>query len=111
MRDGGSNRLREVTASRVLLISMRDPAPVCYLSRVTSRGRKLYEEALDLPVSERAELVADLLASLDGQPDEDLELVWMTEIERRARAAIADPQDDVSWEELRAELHGDPIHR
>jgi len=74
---------------------------------VTDRARKLYEEALELPLTERAELAADLLASLDGEPDEDVEAAWATEIERRARAAIADPEDDVAWEDVRAELHAD----
>jgi len=72
---------------------------------VTDRARKLYEEALGLPL---AELAADLLASLDGEPDEDVQAAWATEIERRARAGIANPEDDVAWEDVRAELHADP---
>jgi len=75
---------------------------------VTDRARKLYEEALGLPLAERAELAADLLASLDGEPDEDVQAAWATEIERRARAGIANPEDDVAWEDVRAELHADP---
>jgi putative addiction module component (TIGR02574 family) len=75
---------------------------------MTDRARKLYEEALDLSVGERAELAADLLASLDGEPDEDVEAAWAAEIERRARAALATPDDDVAWEDVRAELHADP---
>lgn len=31
-----------------------------------------------------------------------------TEIERRAREALTDPEGDVSWEALRAELHASP---
>jgi putative addiction module component (TIGR02574 family) len=79
------------------------------LDAVTDRARKLYEEALELPITERAELAADLLASLDGESDEDVESAWAAEIERRARAANAKPDDDVAWEQVRAELHADPI--
>jgi putative addiction module component (TIGR02574 family) len=78
------------------------------LTEVTDRARKLYEEALELPLTERAELAADLLASLDGEADQDLEAAWATEIERRVQAAIANPEDDVAWEDVRAEPHADP---
>jgi putative addiction module component (TIGR02574 family) len=64
-----------------------------------------------LPVTERAELVADLLASLDGEADPDVEAAWAAEIERRAREAHANPDDDVAWESVRAELHADSTSR
>jgi putative addiction module component (TIGR02574 family) len=72
---------------------------------MSERARKLLHDAMDLPVSERAELAADLLASLDGEPDADVEAAWASEIERRAREALANPDDDLSWESVRAELH------
>jgi putative addiction module component (TIGR02574 family) len=75
------------------------------VSAMSERARKLLQDAMELPLLERAELVADLLASLDGEPDEDVEAAWAAEVERRAREAIADPDDDVSWETVRAELH------
>jgi putative addiction module component (TIGR02574 family) len=75
---------------------------------MSDRARKLYEAALELPLPERAELAADLLASLDGERDEDVEAAWAAEIERRARDAIAEPEDDVAWETVRAELHAVP---
>ena len=39
---------------------------------------------MQLPLSERAGL-ADLIASLDGEPAEDVEAAWASEIEKRAR--------------------------
>ena len=72
---------------------------------MSNSARKLLEEALALPVSERAELAADLLASLDGEPDAEVGAAWDAEIARRARDAVANPDDDVSWESVRAELH------
>jgi putative addiction module component (TIGR02574 family) len=75
---------------------------------MTDRARKLLHDAMELPLSERAELAADLLASLDGEPEAEVEAAWASEIERRAREAIANPDDDVAWETVRAELHATP---
>ena len=44
---------------------------------------KIRSEALDLSESERAELAHNLVASLDGPPDPDVEKAWDTEILRR----------------------------
>lgn len=86
-------------------------ATTCYPRYVTDRARKLLQDAMSLPVSERAELAADLLASLDGEPDPEVEAAWAAEIERRARDAHANPDDDVAWDAVRAELHADPTSR
>ncbi len=75
---------------------------------MTDRARKLLHDAMELPLPERAELAADLLASLDGEPDADVEAAWASEIERRAREAIANPDDEVAWETVRDELHATP---
>lgn len=72
---------------------------------MSEQARKLLHDAMDLSVSERAELAASLLASLDGEPEADVEAAWTREIERRAREALANPDDDVAWETVRAELH------
>lgn len=74
---------------------------------MSERARKLLHDALDLPLSERAELAAGLLASLGGEPEADVEAAWANEIERRAREALANPDDDLAWEAVRAELHAD----
>ena len=44
---------------------------------------KIRSEALDLSESERAELAHNLVASLDGPPEPDVEKAWDTEILRR----------------------------
>ena len=75
------------------------------MSVMTERARKLLQDAMELPLTERAELATDLLASLDGEPDREVEAAWTSEIERRAREALADPDDDIAWETVRAELH------
>jgi hypothetical protein len=46
---------------------------------------ELLHDALALSAHDRAELAAELLASLDGLPDTDAEGAWCEEIEQRAR--------------------------
>ena len=60
---------------------------------------------MGLSPSERAELAENLLASLDGEPKTDVEAAWASEIERRAHEALANADDDLSWEPVRVELH------
>jgi putative addiction module component (TIGR02574 family) len=72
---------------------------------MTDRARKLLHDALELPISERAELVSNLLASFDGEPEADVEAAWAAEVERRARES---PDNDVPWETVSAEMLSDP---
>ena len=64
-------------------------------------GQKVLDEALQLELSERAELAAELLASLDGEPDEDVEVAWAAEIERRAERARSGEDPGRPWVEVR----------
>ncbi|MCO5171261.1 MAG: addiction module protein [Planctomycetes bacterium] len=71
--------------------------------------RELLERALRLSPVERAELVAELVASLDGDEPEDLvESAWADEIERRVRempaAGAALPSADDVFSRLRTHL-------
>jgi len=72
---------------------------------MTSRAQGLLREALTLPVDERADVAAQLLASLDepGADDPaDVEAAWAAEIERRARGVMAGESRGVAWEDVRA---------
>ncbi|MCA9561380.1 MAG: addiction module protein [Myxococcales bacterium] len=66
--------------------------------------RKLLEEALNLPIHERAVVAAELLASLDGEPDVDVEAAWADEIERRIRRVRAGQGEFQSWDEVVRDL-------
>jgi putative addiction module component (TIGR02574 family) len=68
---------------------------------VSEGGEKLLEDALKLALPERAELAAELLASLDGAPDEDAEAAWAAEIERRATRARSGSDPGRPWPEVR----------
>jgi hypothetical protein len=54
-------------------------------------ARKLLDDALQLPEEERADLAYEIIASLDGESDADVERAWAEEIESRARRALANP--------------------
>jgi len=74
---------------------------------MSERAEKLLKDALALSVPDRADLIVELLSSLDGEPDEDVEAAWAAEIERRARAALADPDGGEPWENVRDELQAE----
>ena len=71
---------------------------------MTDRTQQLLREALALPVNQRADVAAELLASLDDVPTEDLaevEAAWAEEIEKRARRVMAGESSGTPWEEVR----------
>ena len=53
---------------------------------MSKAARSVFADALRLKPEKRAELAAELLASLDGQADPDAEAAWDTEIEHRIAA-------------------------
>jgi Putative addiction module component len=67
----------------------------------------LRREALALPVSVRADLAAELLASLDESAVDDLETVramWSEELERRAEWVLSRRAVGEDWDSLRQRL-------
>jgi putative addiction module component (TIGR02574 family) len=71
---------------------------------MSSRAQDLLREALALPLDERADVAAELLASLDDAAAErpaDVEAAWAAEIERRARRALADESAGAPWDAVR----------
>ena len=74
------------------------------LGAVTEQTSSLLSTALRLSTAERAELAAELLASLDGEPDADVETAWAAEIERRAQRVSTEGSRGRRWEEVRDEL-------
>jgi putative addiction module component (TIGR02574 family) len=72
---------------------------------MTRAVEKILEEAAELPEEDRAELAGRLLESLDGEPDEDVEVAWSEEIERRIRQLDAGEAKTIPWQEVRAKLH------
>jgi putative addiction module component (TIGR02574 family) len=74
---------------------------------VSDRAQALLREALTLPVDERANVAAELLASLDEPATTDaaaVETAWAREIERRARRVMAGESVGEPWEDVRARV-------
>jgi hypothetical protein len=69
---------------------------------MTDRAQALLREALTLAAEERADVAAELLASLDDPETDlsDVEAVWAAEIEKRARRVMAESRG-VPWEDVR----------
>lgn len=67
----------------------------------------LLAETLELPKHARAELVAQILQSLDGTPDYGADEAWGIEIERRC--AVIDSGEAIAsdWEVLRRRIERD----
>jgi putative addiction module component (TIGR02574 family) len=71
---------------------------------MSSHTSRVLAEAMRLSLQERADLAAALLASLDGEPEEDVEQAWAREVERRARRALAGETSPEDWDEVYRKL-------
>jgi hypothetical protein len=65
---------------------------------MTKEAQQLLDEVLRLPMSERALVAAELMASMDGAPDADAEQAWGVEIARRARRALTGESEGLDWD-------------
>jgi len=77
---------------------------------MTANAQKVLDDALTLSATERAELAAELLASLD-EAEPDVEAAWAAEIERRATDARQNPTDDEDWRTALAEIQREVLSR
>jgi putative addiction module component (TIGR02574 family) len=71
---------------------------------MTQRAKAILNEALALPAEDRADVAAELLASLENQPKEDIaevQAAWAIEIERRARRVLNGESAGEAWESVR----------
>jgi putative addiction module component (TIGR02574 family) len=68
-------------------------------------------DALRLEPNARAEVAAELLASLDGPSDPDTEAAWDAEIERRVQAIEAGTIRLEPWAEVKRRIERDVLGR
>jgi putative addiction module component (TIGR02574 family) len=68
-------------------------------------------DALRLDPDVRAEVAAELLASLDGPADPDAELAWDAEILRRIEAIEAGTIRLEPWDEVKRRIERDVLGR
>lgn len=64
----------------------------------------LWKDASELSEKDRADLAGLLIESLEGEPDEEVDSAWSTEIERRVAELDAATVKGVPWEEVRHRL-------
>ncbi len=78
---------------------------------MTEATKTVLAEALRLDVDSRAELAAELLASLDGPADPDAEAAWAVEIERRVAAVEAGTVKLEPWENVKRRIEKEILGR
>ena len=71
---------------------------------MTKAAKAVLADALRLDLDARAELAAELLASLDGPADPDAEAAWAVEIERRVAAIEAGTVKLEPWEDVKRRI-------
>ena len=72
--------------------------------------RTLLEEALELPLDERAKMAAELLESLH-EAEEEVERAWATEINKRVAAARAGELASTDWRTVLDRIEKDVLGR
>ena len=78
---------------------------------MTKPAEKVLSEALSLDTRERAEIAAQLIASLDGEPDEDVEAAWAAEVDRRIEEVEAGRAKLVPWEDVERRIEKEILKR
>jgi putative addiction module component (TIGR02574 family) len=74
---------------------------------MTQLAQRILDQALTLSLDERAQIVGELLTSLDGPTEAGVEEAWTHEIGRRLKAIDAGEVEPVSWEDAEAMIFGD----
>jgi len=78
---------------------------------MTKPAEAVLAEALRLDPDARAQLAAELLASLDGPGDPDAESAWQVEIERRVAALEAGNLKLESWKDVKKRIEKEILGR
>jgi putative addiction module component (TIGR02574 family) len=73
---------------------------------MSPNAEKLYNEAMQLPDDERADLAGKLIASLDLEVDDDADEAWAAEIARRVAEIENGTAKTIPWEEARRIIFG-----
>jgi len=78
---------------------------------MTKAAEAILADALKLDVEARAEVAAELLASLDGPADPDAEAAWEVEIARRVAAIEAGTIKLEPWEDVKRRIEKEILGR
>jgi putative addiction module component (TIGR02574 family) len=64
----------------------------------------LLESILKLPERDRARIAAELIASLDGEPEAGVEAAWLAEVDRRITEVDEGKVQLIEWEVAKKQL-------
>ena len=78
---------------------------------MTKAAEKILAEALTLDTRERADVAAKLLASLDGEPEAEVEAAWAAEVARRIEEIEAGRVELVPWEGVETRIEREILKR
>ena len=78
---------------------------------MTKATESVLADALRLDAKARAELAAEILASLDGPADPDAAAAWDKEIQRRVNSLEAGAEKLESWESAKRRIARDILRR
>ena len=73
---------------------------------MTDEAKRLLEEAMKLPVRQRARLLSSLIDSLEESDEVDVEQAWIDEVHRRARDLETGQVQGLTWAEARRVILG-----
>ena len=68
------------------------------------RVELILKEALQLPDFERAQLIEELLTTLEMEKDENVDEVWASEVEKRALELSQGTVVPIVWDEAKKRL-------
>jgi putative addiction module component (TIGR02574 family) len=81
------------------------------MGAMTKAIESVLADALRLDTKARAELAAEIIASLDGPTDPDAATAWDKEIQRRVDALEAGTAKLESWESVKRRIASDILGR
>jgi putative addiction module component (TIGR02574 family) len=67
---------------------------------MTTQSQELLRTALALPESERAQIAASLIRSLDAGADEEADAAWAAEIQRRIESIDRGEVRLIPWDDV-----------
>ena len=74
------------------------------MCRMNTQSEHILRSALTLPESERAEIAASLIHSLDTETDEGVDEAWAAEIQRRIESIDRGEVQLVPWDDVMREM-------
>lgn len=78
---------------------------------MTKVAERILAEALTLGTRERADVAAKLLASLDGEPEAEVEAAWAAEVAHRIDEIEAGRVELVPWEDVESRIEREILKR